>query len=71
MGLNRLKGSKAFVEYSNDKDNIYKNTEKCNQKFILFFVQNFIFWAKKHQNKFYALFYYENFKQTRTLGNCI
>ena len=71
MGLNRLKGSKAFVEYSNDKDNIYKNIEECNQKFLLFFVQNFISWAKKYQTKFYALFYYENFKQTRTSANCI
>ena len=48
MGLNHLKGSKAFVEYSNDKDNIYKNIEEGNQKFLVFFVQNFISWAKKY-----------------------
>ena len=27
--------------------------------------------AKKYQTKFYALFYYENSKQRRTLSNCI
>ena len=27
--------------------------------------------AKKYQSKFYALFYYENSKQTRDSTNCI
>ena len=29
-GLKHLNNFKAFVEYSNDTDDIYKNTEKCN-----------------------------------------
>ena len=30
-GLKYLNGSKAFIEYSNDKDVIYKNIEEYNQ----------------------------------------
>ena len=29
-GLKHCKDSKAFVEYSNDMDDIYKNIEECN-----------------------------------------
>ena len=29
-GLKHLNDSKAFIEYLNDKDDIYKNTEECN-----------------------------------------
>ena len=28
--LQHLNDSKAFIEYSNDVDDIYKNIEKCN-----------------------------------------
>ena len=29
-GLKHLNDSKAFIEYSNDMDDIYKNIEECN-----------------------------------------
>ena len=29
-GLNHFNDPKAFIEYSNDMDDIYKNIEKCN-----------------------------------------
>ena len=31
-GLNYLNDSKAFIEYSNEMDDIYKNIEECNPK---------------------------------------
>ena len=30
VGTNHINGSKAFIEYLNDMDNIYKNTEEYN-----------------------------------------
>ena len=30
-GLNHLNDSQTFIEYSNDMDDIYKNTEEFNQ----------------------------------------
>ena len=93
---------KAFIEYPNDKDYIYKNVEECNpnkkseisiafeemiadkvsnKKLNLivtvlyirgrklntfFFVKQSYFSVQKNQTKFYALFYHENPKQTRT-----
>ena len=35
-GLKHLNDSKAFIEYSNDMDNIYKNVKKDNPNKILF-----------------------------------
>ena len=35
-GLKHLNDSKAFMEYSNDMDNIYKNVKKDNPNKILF-----------------------------------
>ena len=29
-GLKQLNDSKAFIEYANDMDDIYKNIEECN-----------------------------------------
>ena len=93
---------KAFIEYPNDKDYIYKNVEECNPNKkseisiafderiadkvsnkklnlivtvlyirgrklnIFFFVKQSYFSVQKNQTKFYALFYHENPKQTRT-----
>ena len=40
-GLKYLNNSKAFIEYSNDMDDIYKNIEECNlnkkQKMLIVF----------------------------------
>ena len=40
-GLKYLNDSKAFIEYSNDMDDIYKNIEECNpnkkQKILIVF----------------------------------
>ena len=32
IGLKHFNDSKAFIEYSNDTGDIYKNTEECNPK---------------------------------------
>ena len=57
---------KAFIEHSNDMDDIYKNVEEYNsnkkRKILITFM--LCFW-------FYVLFYYENSKQMGTSTNCI
>ena len=99
-GLKHFNDSKAFIVYSNQIDDIYKNIKKCNanikrkiliifddiiadminskklnpiitelrqkDKHLFCFYHTVLYHIKKYQAKFYALLYYENFKQAKT-----
>ena len=63
---------KAFIEYSNCMDDIYKNIKQYilnKQRKMLIVLDEMM--ASKYQTKFYTLFDIETSKQTRDSANCI
>ena len=67
-----VNNQKAFIEYSNCMDDIYKNIKQYilnKQRKMLIVLDEMM--ASKYQTKFYTLFDIETSKQTRDSANCI
>ena len=64
--LKHFNVSKAFIEYSNDMNDVYKNIEEYNRNMeckVLIVFHDLIYETLRIQ------FYYENSKKTRTSTN--
>ena len=67
-----VNNQKAFIEYSNCMDDIYKNIKQYilnKQRKMLIVLDEMM--ASKYQTKFYTLFDIETSKQTNDSANCI
>ena len=67
-----VNNQKAFIEYSNCMDDIYKNIKQYilnKQRKMLIVLDEMM--ASKYQTKFYTLFDIETSKQTIDSANCI